>query len=174
MPPKKKGFHRHHIIPKYNGGTDDDENIIYLTPEDHAKAHLELFERFGRYEDAQAYNSLKKHWLGSRTISGYKQSADHVIKRRASMNYESVSLKLRGRASPTKGLKFAYRAKPKIAEAQRGKARSEETKTKISKALKGNDPSNKIEFYCICCRTRVPPSRIDRHGYGKRICTPMP
>lgn len=173
MPPKKKGFHRHHVIPKYAGGTDDDENIVYLTPEDHAKAHLELFERYGRYEDAQAYNSLRKHWLGSRTIDGYRQSSEHIAKRRASIDYEAVSQKLKGRVSPTRGMKFEYRAKPNISEVLRGKSKTEETKRKISESLKGNEVQNKIEFYCICCRARVPPSRIDRHGYGKRACVPI-
>lgn len=30
---------RHHIIPKCIGGTDDDSNIAYLTPEEHFVAH---------------------------------------------------------------------------------------------------------------------------------------
>lgn len=173
MPPKKKGFHRHHVIPKHKGGTDDDENIVYLTPEEHAKAHLDLFEQYGHYEDAQAYNSLKKHWLGSRTITGYKQSPEHIAKRRASIDYEIVSQKLKGRISPTKDMKFDYQAKPNMSEALRGKSKTEETKRKISESLKGNNALNKIEFYCIFCRAHVPPSRIDRHGYGKRICVPI-
>ena len=146
MLPKKKGFHRHHINPKYNGGADDDENIVYLTPEEHAKAHLELFELYGQYEDAQAYNSLKKHWLGSRSISGYKQSLEHIKKRSMSTDYNKVSEKLKGRVSPTKGMTFDYRLKPKISEAQRGKPKSEETKRKISETLKGTESVKKIEF----------------------------
>jgi len=39
--PKPHGYvERHHIIPKYFGGGDDDFNLIYLTPEDHFFAHL--------------------------------------------------------------------------------------------------------------------------------------
>jgi hypothetical protein len=33
---------RHHIVPKWCGGTDDSDNIIRLTPEDHYFAHLLL------------------------------------------------------------------------------------------------------------------------------------
>lgn len=170
MPPKKKGFHRHHIIPKHQNGTDDDENIVYLTPEEHAKAHLELYEKYGRYEDAQAYNSLKKHWLGARELSGYKQSEEHKRKRREATDYSKVSASLKGRTSPTKGMKFDYRPKPKIGDAQRGKPKSEEIKRKISESLKGNSPGNKTEVYCVHCRKRVPPSRMDRHGPGKKEC----
>lgn len=164
MLPKKKGYHRHHVIPKHQGGTDDDDNIVYLTPEEHAKAHLELYEKYGKYEDAQAYNSLKKHWLGARNLNGYKQSKEHIQKRRQSTDYSKVSASLKGRPSPTKGMKFAYRAKPKISEAQKGKLKSEETKRKISESLTGKVSPKKIEIYCVHCKKRVVPSRQDRHG----------
>jgi len=41
-------MHRHHIIPKHQGGTDDLSNIVVLSIEDHAEAHRRLFEEFGR------------------------------------------------------------------------------------------------------------------------------
>jgi hypothetical protein len=33
------GFHKHHIIPRYKGGTDAPENLVTLHPMDHAIAH---------------------------------------------------------------------------------------------------------------------------------------
>ena len=51
---RKKGFHRHHIIPKHSGGTDDDENIIYLTKEEHIQAHLDLYDKYGKDQDRRA------------------------------------------------------------------------------------------------------------------------
>lgn len=50
--------HRHHIVPKHMGGTDDMDNIIELTPERHAQAHLELYEKYGKTEDLCAYHML--------------------------------------------------------------------------------------------------------------------
>lgn len=170
MLPKKKGFHRHHIVPKHQGGSDDDENIVYLTPKEHAKAHLELFELHGRYEDAQAYNSLKKHWLGARQLNGYKQSEQHIRKRREATDYLKISESLKGRISPTKGMKFEYKPKPKISESLLGKPKSDETKRRISKSLKGRSSKNKMEIYCVHCKNRVPLSRLDRHGIGKKVC----
>ena len=49
--------HKHHIIPKHAGGTDELENIIELTVEEHAEAHRLLYEQYGRIEDKWA-------WLG--------------------------------------------------------------------------------------------------------------
>ena len=163
MPPKKKGYHRHHIIPKHMGGTDDEDNIVYLTPEQHAMAHLELYEKYGNYSDAQAFNTLSSQWLDGRSIDGYKQSSEHIKKRISAIDYDIVSAKLKGRPSPTKGMKFEYRPKPKISEAQKGVPKSVETKKKISQSLSGKSSPKKIEVYCIHCRERMLPSRMDRH-----------
>jgi len=50
--------HIHHIIPKHLGGTDDPENLIELTVEEHAEAHRILWEQHGRWEDKLAWQGL--------------------------------------------------------------------------------------------------------------------
>lgn len=168
MPPKRKGFHRHHIIPKHAGGTDDDSNIVYLTPEEHAKEHLRLYEEHGRYEDAQAYNSLRKHWLGSRKVDGYKQSPEHIAKRVSRIDYKAISEKTKGRPGHTAGMKFGRYSEDrikKIAESNRGQTRSLETRKKISEATrKTNETLIRYTFMCIGCRKPVSPNRIFRHS----------
>ena len=53
-----KQKHKHHIIPKHMGGTDEPSNIIELSREEHAKAHLELYEKYGKMQDLGAYYLL--------------------------------------------------------------------------------------------------------------------
>jgi hypothetical protein len=53
-------YHMHHIIPKHMGGTDDSSNLIRLTVEEHAQAHLDLFQNHGKIEDFIAYKALSK------------------------------------------------------------------------------------------------------------------
>lgn len=50
--------HRHHIIPKHMGGSDDPENIVILTPEEHAEEHRKLYEKYGKIEDYFAWKGL--------------------------------------------------------------------------------------------------------------------
>lgn len=50
--------HIHHIIPKHLGGTDDPENLVELTVEEHAEAHRVLYEQHGRWEDYLAWQGL--------------------------------------------------------------------------------------------------------------------
>ena len=159
---KKKGYHRHHVVPKHMGGDDSKENLVYLTPEEHAQAHLELFEKYGKYEDAMAYNNISSRWLNGRTIDGYKQTEEHIRKRIQSIDYNKVSEKLKGRVSPTKGMKLgppSEETRDKISKATRGKKKNNAS-GKMGQAWKGKE---KHTLCCIGCKKPVSPSRIDRH-----------
>ena len=50
--------HKHHIIPRHMGGTDDPSNLVELSIEDHAQAHLDLYEEHGLMQDLVAYRML--------------------------------------------------------------------------------------------------------------------
>lgn len=50
--------HKHHIIPKHMGGSDDPSNLIELTVEEHAEAHKKLFDQYGLLEDKLAWMGL--------------------------------------------------------------------------------------------------------------------
>lgn len=50
--------HKHHIIPRHVGGTDDPSNLVELTIEEHAEAHRVLFEKHQRWQDRVAWLSL--------------------------------------------------------------------------------------------------------------------
>ena len=46
--------HKHHIIPKYMGGSDDPSNLVELTPQEHADAHNLLYHTYGNKQDRLA------------------------------------------------------------------------------------------------------------------------
>lgn len=66
-------IHRHHIIPRHMGGTDDPDNIIELTVEEHALAHKELYEKYGKEEDRIAWLGLSGQ-IGKEEIIHYKST----------------------------------------------------------------------------------------------------
>lgn len=51
-------YHTHHILPKHMGGGDEPENLIELTVEEHAQAHLDLYREHGKIQDLIAYRML--------------------------------------------------------------------------------------------------------------------
>lgn len=93
--------HKHHIIPRHAGGTDDANNIVELTITEHADAHRILFEQYGRKEDELAWKCLsgimskqelvkeltrlggvKGGAIGGRKSKGRKQTQEWIEKRK--------------------------------------------------------------------------------------------
>ncbi len=50
--------HKHHIIPKHMGGSNDPSNLVMLTVEEHAEAHRKLYEEHGHWQDYYAWRGL--------------------------------------------------------------------------------------------------------------------
>ncbi len=53
-----KGFHKHHIVPKHSGGSDDPANLVYLHPIDHAIFHKLRYMQTKHPGDAWAFNRI--------------------------------------------------------------------------------------------------------------------
>ena len=51
-------LHKHHIVPKHMGGTDNPSNLVDLTVAEHAEAHKKLWEEHGQEWDRIAWLAL--------------------------------------------------------------------------------------------------------------------
>lgn len=68
------------------GGTDEPENLIELTIEEHAEAHRLLYEQFGQWQDEIAWKTLSGQMTGyeaqqqarSNAMKGFKHT-EHTI-----------------------------------------------------------------------------------------------
>jgi hypothetical protein len=130
-------YHKHHIIPKHAGGTDDPSNIVTLTIQEHAEAHFILYKTYGRWQDYIAWlaleNSIPKAKIiklkQSLATKGKKQTKEHIEKR-----------KLIGEKNPMYGktgeLNPMY-GKKGILNPNYGKKHTKETLLKKRKALLG-------------------------------------
>ena len=52
------GLHRHHIIPVHSGGTDNEDNLTYLTPREHVIAHFLLWKIHKNPNDLRSMKML--------------------------------------------------------------------------------------------------------------------
>jgi hypothetical protein len=55
---KSKARHRHHIIPRYKGGTDESTNIVEISVTQHAMYHYCNYQLWGNVEDYVAWRGL--------------------------------------------------------------------------------------------------------------------
>ena len=117
-----KFTHKHHIVPKSKGGTNSKDNIITLSWLTHYYAHYLLAKENPDDKEIQRAWKVKGsidrwlHWCYSTQQRALKPWSDEVKKK--------MSESHKGKPSPTKGMKFG--------------SPSEETRKKISDALKGN------------------------------------
>ena len=80
------GFHRHHILPRHAGGSDDPDNLVLLHPIDHAIYHLVRYRMVGDYRDLCAAKLLfnNQGLFASIHAQPYRRP-DHAAKMRGRM-----------------------------------------------------------------------------------------
>ena len=127
--PKTIYTHKHHIIPRHAGGSNDPSNIIELTVEEHALAHKKLYDQYGRWQDEVAYLTLSGQ-IGKEESNIRALKATHTGKPKSEETKRKMS-------EANKGKKHTEESKRKMSEARKGKKHTEETIRKMSEVKKG-------------------------------------
>lgn len=152
--------HKHHIIPKHMGGTNDKSNIIELTVEGHAEAHRNLFEEYGNWQDYAAWQGLSGR-MSKEEIIRYNLSKTHKGKTLSPKHVEILrekGKKLIGDKNPMYGKTFNH---------------SEETKLKMSENSKGKNKGNipwnkgKTNVFSQESIDKISKKASERHEQGK-------
>jgi hypothetical protein len=121
--------HKHHIVPRHMGGTDDPSNLIELTVEEHAEAHRKLWEQYGNIKDYCA-------WKGLEGTIGKEEIVRLLMDPTGRVHTEETKQKI---SQSHKGkLKHTEESKEKLRQFRTGMKLSEEHTAKISKGLGGN------------------------------------
>lgn len=143
--------HIHHKIPKHMGGTDDSNNLVELTVEEHAEAHKILYEQYGHWQDYCAWQALTGR-IGQEEIlrmkqgmanKGKKRSPETIAKMKEACRLRSERQRADGtlekanakRSASMKGMKKSKEHLDKWVESRKGHIVSEETREKIRKTL---------------------------------------
>jgi hypothetical protein len=104
--------HKHHIIPRYKGGSNLKENLVELTPIQHAMWHFAEWQRKQDYRD----------YLAWKCLSGQIEKEE----------IQYLKSKIGGLNTPN-----TPEIQQKKRQAMLGRKQTEEHKNKRSKALKG-------------------------------------
>jgi hypothetical protein len=145
--------HKHHILPRHAGGTNDPDNLIEVTVEEHAEIHRCLWVYGGRWQDEVAWRTLSgqitfdeaRRMAVSRALKNKPQTEEHKKKR---------SLKLQGKKHKQEskdqiGESNKYKLVGKTWEEIYGLERAHEKKQKMShdKSGEGNPNFGKIGYW---------------------------
>lgn len=123
------GKHKHHIVPKHMGGSDDPSNLIEVSIEEHAELHFDLYLTYGRYQDWVAYHMLSGL---SDDIDEYRKELCRIGTKNRVFTPEALS-KMR---NAKLGKRLKQSTKDKMSTSRKGKVKSTEHKQKISESNK--------------------------------------
>ena len=136
--------HKHHIIPRHAGGSDDPSNIVELTIPEHALAHKKLFEEHGRWQDEVAYlalsGSIGKEEIMRKVMSEAKKGNTNGLGHiHTAEERRKISEAMKGK----KRKPFTDETRRRMSEARKGRKDTEETRRKKSLVKKGNQYAKK-------------------------------
>ena len=132
-------YHKHHIVPRHMGGSNDPSNLKLVTVEQHAEEHRLLWEKHGKQQDYIAWQALSGNISREEARveavkaanTGRKQTEEHKRKR--------VASRMKTCPAPTLGKKLppaSQERKQKISEANKdnkyalGRKQTEDEKQK--------------------------------------------
>lgn len=142
---------KHHITPKCMGGTDESDNLVLLTPEEHFVAHqllIKMFPENPKLVLAAYMMTCSPHANGSRMnnkLFGWlRQEMGRAISR---MNKANAPSRCRKSGETQRGKKLSEDHRRKIGEAGKGRVASEETRNKIRQKALSRTPEQKRRRY---------------------------
>jgi hypothetical protein len=160
--------HKHHIIPRHMGGSDDPANLILLTIEEHAEAHRILYETYNKIEDKRAWLGLAKIMSGEEIISEIlrqPKSDEWKQKNRKPKKDKSKyfnNTNARGNLGKSKTDIHCVKISKSMLGKNVGKLRSEETKAKLV-AAQARQPVRQ----CPHCGTVGKGANMTRYHFEK-------
>lgn len=119
--------HKHHIIPKHAGGTDDSSNLVELSVEEHADAHRILYEQHERWQDFIAWKTLSGQMsLTEASIAAWKEGCKrggHATKPPLSKEAkENMRRSKLGEKNPMFGKQLSVERRRELSEKNKGNA----------------------------------------------------
>lgn len=167
-------YHKHHIIPRHMGGTDDPTNIVVLTVEEHAEAHRLLWEQYGKPQDLWAWKILIKQfdWSETERQAWIEFSREKMLKnnigterwKKMSSDANPMKILRTNNGSFKKGQKFGSKStetKEKMRQSKKGKLNPNYGNSKCANHL------NRDTVTCPYCNLTLTKGNAKRWHFDK-------
>lgn len=131
-------YHKHHIIPRHMGGTDEPSNLIKLTIEEHAVAHKTLWEEHGLWQDKIAWQMLSGQISGAEAAQEVRRLAN-LGKKKSEETKKKISI---SKSNPSMITRKKMSVAKKGNKHRLGKEHTDETKEKCRIAAINQEKRN--------------------------------
>lgn len=130
--------HKHHIISKHMGGSDDPSNLVEVTITQHAMFHYCNWMLYGKWEDKCAWQLLVDNVKNPLHVKGRKLTDSQR---------QAISERMKGNTHGA-GVVFTEERKEKIRQKVTGKKHTEETKEKLREINLGRKHTEESKKKC--------------------------
>ena len=163
---------RHHIIPRSLGGTEDCNNLAWLTAAEHLKVHLLLVNMVSEIDHLRKMNLAAVRMSNPQSKTQKRIIGDSLIEEIGNIRIESAKLhadymkeKHKGKLNPMYGKHHSNSSKDAKRKAMTGLKRTEENKKNCSKSKIGDkNPGVKI-VTCPKCNTTGKAGGMRKHHF---------
>lgn len=132
-------YETHHIVPRAEGGSDTNENLILLTAREHYIAHLLLAKIYGGSQ-IYAYNLMANRTGCSHKYRLFREELADMVG-----NNTKSYIRTNGHPKGFKGKKHSEESKRMISEAGKGRTQSDNQRAQSSIRMKKNNPAKTDE-----------------------------
>ena len=169
-------YHKHHIVPRHMGGSNDPSNLKLVTVEQHAEEHRLLWEKYGKKQDFIAWQAISGNISSEEARieavkaanTGRTQTEEHKKKR--------VASRMKTCPAPTLGKRLpaaSRERKQKISEANKGNAYALGRKQSNEEKQKRREIAlNRPKLQCPKCGKEMTKAALVRyHGLSGEKCS---
>jgi hypothetical protein len=124
-------YEKHHIVPRCLGGSDEDNNLVHLTPREHFIAHLLLTKMYVNDSQFKIKHAFSMMFVKSIKNDGRTLSASRLYNKLRKDVAKKVGESNKGRIAWNRGIPRDNSLKEAVSRANKGIERSEEEKQKM-------------------------------------------
>jgi len=160
---------RHHIIPKSLGGTNDSENLVWLTAQEHLEVHILLTKMVegdepNRKMHAAAIRMCNPQSRTQQRIFDQKDDYNEIRKEGARLHSEYMKGKHLGARNPFFNKRHSEESKKLISLGGIGLKRTAETRKNLSESKMGDkNPATRVVTCPYCNKTGKSGGMIKHH-----------
>ena len=158
---------RHHILPKSLGGSENSDNLVWLTANEHLEAHLLLVKMVEGKEPLRKMHAAAIRMCNpqSRTQQRvFNEDYDDIRKECARLHSEFMKGKTVGNKNPFFNKKHSEKSKKLISLGGTGLKRTDETKKNLSASKMGEkNPATRTVTCPHCGKTGKAGGMLKHH-----------